>query len=270
MSFKTLAVALLLIAFCQSTQAAQLQVRTNGATSDTTKSAATKSAISLPPEKAAPVRVPRLEKPPVVDGNLSDEEWKNATLLKDFYQTHPGDNIAPSKRTEVLLGYDSTHFYIAFRAYDEPGKVRATIAKRDAVFDDDWVGIWLDTFNDGRRAYELIFNPLGVQADAIFTEGINEDFSIDIVHESKGVLLQDGYTVEIAIPFKSLRYEAGKGKKWGLQLMRTIKRLNNEQSTWMPVSRDNSSLLGQQGYVTGLEGISTERTIELIPSLTIS
>jgi hypothetical protein len=84
------------------------------------------------------------------------------------------------------------------------------------------------------------------------------------------VLLEDGYTVEVAIPFKSLRYEAGKDKKWGLHLLRTIKRLNNEQSTWMPISRDDSSLLGQEGHVTGLEGISTERTIELIPSLTIS
>jgi hypothetical protein len=231
---------------------------------------AARLAALLTPEKVQPMRLVRFDTAPVIDGKMDEEIWKSATVFKDFIQYRPVDLVAPSQATEVRIGYDSRFLYVAFRAYDEPGKVRATIAKRDAVFDDDWVGIWLDTFNDGRRAYELIFNPFGVQADAIFTEGINEDFSVDIVHESKGVLLEDGYTVEVAIPFKSLRYEAGKDKKWGLHLLRTIKRLNNEQSSWMPISRDNSSLLGQEGHVTGLEGLSTERTIELIPSLTIS
>ncbi|MDT5269696.1 MAG: hypothetical protein QOH49_1882 [Acidobacteriota bacterium] len=231
---------------------------------------AARLAALLTPEKMQPTQLVRFDKAPVIDGKLDEEIWKTAAVFKDFVQFRPVDLVAPSQATEVRIGYDSRFLYVGFRAYDEPGKVRATIAKRDAVFDDDWVGIWLDTFNDGRRAYELIFNPLGVQADAIFTEGVNEDFSVDIVHESKGVLLEDGYTVEVAIPFKSLRYEAGKDKRWGLHLLRTIKRLNNEQSTWMPISRDNSSLLGQEGHVTGLEGLSTERTIELIPSLTIS
>jgi len=231
---------------------------------------AARLAALLTPDKVQPTRLVRFDKAPVIDGKLDEEVWKTAAVFKDFVQFRPVDLVAPSQPTEVRIGYDSKFLYVGFRAYDEPGKVRATIAKRDAVFEDDWVGIWLDTFNDGRRAYELIFNPLGVQADAIFTEGINEDFSVDIVHESKGVLLPDGYSVEVAIPFKSLRYEAGKDKKWGVQIMRTIKRLNNEQSTWTPVSRDNSSLLGQSGHVTGLEGISTERTVELIPSLTVS
>ncbi|MDT5293481.1 MAG: hypothetical protein QOJ76_361, partial [Acidobacteriota bacterium] len=231
---------------------------------------AARLAALLTPEKMTPAGLTRFDKAPVIDGKLDDEVWKNAAVFKDFIQTRPGDLTAPSQPTEVRVGYDSKFLYVGFHAFDEAGKVRATIAKRDAIFDDDWVGVWLDTFNDGRRAYELIFNPLGVQADAIFTEGVSEDFSVDIVMESKGMVTQDGYTVEVAIPFKSLRYEAGKDKKWGLHLIRTIKHYNNEQSSWMPISRDNSSLLGQEGHITGLEGISTERTIEIIPSLTIS
>jgi hypothetical protein len=227
-------------------------------------------AAYLTPEKQNPVRVAKLDKAPVIDGKLDDEAWKSATVFKDFVQWRPVDLVAPSKPTEALIGYDPKFLYIAFRAFDEPGKVRSTIAKRDAVFDDDWVGVFLDTFNDGRRSYELIFNPLGVQADAIFTEGVSEDFSVDIVMESKGSITDDGFVVEIAIPFKSLRYSAGKDKLWGLHLLRTIKRFNNEQSTWMPISKDNSSLLGQEGKITGLEGISAERTLEIIPSLTIS
>jgi hypothetical protein len=231
---------------------------------------AAKLAALRTPEKVNPVRITRFDKSPVIDGKLDDEVWKTAAVFKDFIQNRPGELTAPSQPTEAYIGYDSKFLYVAFHAHDEAGKVRATVAKRDAVFDDDWVGVWLDTFNDGRRAYELIFNPLGVQADAIFTEGVNEDFSVDIVMESKGVLTQDGYTVEIAIPFKSLRYTAGKDKLWGLHFLRTIKRVNNEQSSWMPLTRDNSSLLGQEGHITGLEGISTERTIEIIPSLTVS
>src|SRR5262249_20404104 len=151
--------------------------------------------------------------------------------------------------SEVLLGYDAKHLYIAYRAVDEPSKVRATVAKRDQIWDDDYVGIFLDTFNDRRRAYALFFNPLGVQADGIFTEGGGEDYSIDIVMESKGVVTENGYTVEIAIPFKSLRYEAGREKLWNAHFFRRIKRLDNELDSWMPVSRDKSGSLNQAGQL---------------------
>lgn len=224
---------------------------------------------ALPPEKANPVRLVKFAKPPVIDGNISDDVWKSAVVLKDFYQIHPGDNIAPSKPTEVFLGYDERFLYIAFHCYDEPDKVRANIAKRDNVFNDDYVGILFDTFNDQRKAYEFDFNPLGVQADGIWTNG-NEDFSLDVVLESKGMLTTDGYTIEVAIPFKSIRYNSGKDTLWGVHFWRRIKRFNNELDMWMPISRDNSSWLAQAGHLTGFEGISTERTLELIPSLTIS
>ncbi|MGI8836100.1 MAG: sugar-binding protein [Pyrinomonadaceae bacterium] len=147
---------------------------------------------ALTPEKANPVRLPIFAKPPVIDGKLDDEVWKNAVVLKDFYQTQPGDNIAPSKPTEVMLGRDERFLYVAFHCFDEPDKVRANISKRDNIFNDDYVGILFDTFNDKRKAYEFDFNPLGIQADGIWTEGMGEDFSLDIVHESKGILTSDG------------------------------------------------------------------------------
>ncbi len=224
----------------------------------------------LPPEKAHPIKMPKFDKPPVIDGKLDDEIWKQAVVLKDFYQVQPGDNIAPSKPTEVMLGYDTKFLYVAFHCFDEPDKVRANIPKRDNIFADDYVGILFDTFNDGRKAYEFDFNPLGVQADGIWTDGQNEDFNPDIVMESKGILTSDGWTVEVAIPFKSLRYVAGKDKLWGAHFWRRIKRFNNELSMWMPINRDISSWLAQEGHLTGMDGISTERTLELIPSLTLS
>jgi Domain of unknown function (DUF5916)/Carbohydrate family 9 binding domain-like len=229
-----------------------------------------KRTVVIPPEKAKPIVVPRFDKPPVIDGKLDDEVWKQAVVLRDFLQTSPGDNIAPSKPTEMMIGYDARTFYMAFHCYDEPDKIRATVAKRDAVFDEDNVRVFLDTFNDQRRAYVLGFNPLGVQQDGIMTEGSGTDFSVDIVMESKGVITSDGWTLEVAIPFKSLRYEAGKGKLWGFHAWRNIDRFNDEIDSWMPNSRDISSQLSQEGHLTGLEGISTERTLEVIPSLTVS
>jgi hypothetical protein len=224
----------------------------------------------LPPEKRQPVRLQRFDEPPVIDGRLDEAVWRRAPALKDFNQTYPGDNIAPSKPTEVYLGYDANTLYVAFRAHDDAGKVRANVAKRDNIFSDDFVGIYLDTFNDQRKAYELFFNPLGIQADGILTEGGGEDLSVDVVMESKGVVTDDGYVVEVAIPFKSLRYEAGADKLWGLQAIRVIKRFNGEQDTWMPLDRERSGFLNQAGRLTGLEGLAGTRTLELIPSLTIS
>jgi hypothetical protein len=228
--------------------------------------------VALPPEKSQPVRIIKFDRTPVIDGRLDDEIWKSAAVFKDFYQTSPGDNNAPSKPTEVMIGYDARTLYLGFHCFDEPDKVRATVAKRDDVLNgtEDSIRVLLDTFNDQRKAYVLAFNPFGVQMDGVRTEGLNVDFSVDIVMESKGTLTEDGYTVEVAVPFKSLRYEAGKGKLWGLQIFRVIQRFNAEQDSWMPISRDINGLLNQAGHITGLEGISTERTLELIPSLTVS
>ncbi|HEX8638026.1 MAG TPA: DUF5916 domain-containing protein, partial [Pyrinomonadaceae bacterium] len=226
--------------------------------------------INLPPEKLAPVKVVKFPASPVIDGKLDDEVWKSAQVLKDFYQTSPGDNIAPSKPTEAMIGYDEKHLYIAFRCFDEKDKIRATLAKRDAVTGEDNVRVWLDTYDDRRRAYVLGFNPFGIQQDGIFTEGRGADFSVDIVMESKGVVEEWGWTVEVKIPFKSLRYTAGKGKMWGFNVARNIDRLNDEFDSWMPDDRDVSGMLIKHGRITGLDEIKYERTLEIVPSITIA
>lgn len=256
MKLALLSVGLLLV--CLSAVVAQTEVKTG------------KAALALPPEKSNPVKPTLFAAPPVIDGKLDDEVWKGAVVLKDFYQIQPGDNLIPQNRTEVRLGYDPRFLYIAFHCFDDPTKVRANIPKRDNVWDDDYVGILFDTFNDQRRAYEFDFNPLGVQADGIWTEGQGEDMSLDLVLESKGILTEDGYTIEVALPFKSLRYVAGKDKLWGMHFWRRTKRFNNELDMWIPMDRDKNSWLAQAGHLTGLEGLSTERTLELIPSLTVS
>jgi Domain of unknown function (DUF5916)/Carbohydrate family 9 binding domain-like len=232
--------------------------------------ATAKGSFVLPAEKSKPIIIPKFDKAPVIDGKLDEEIWQKAVVLRDFYQIQPGDNTPPSRPTEVLLGFDPKFLYIAFKATDEPDKVRATVAKRDNIFQDDYVGFYLDTFNDKRKAFEVFFNPLGIQGDGVLTEGRGEDFSVDLLMESKGIVHETGFNVEIAIPFKSLRFEAGQGKLWGAHFFRRIKRFENELDSWMPFSRSIDSNLSQAGHLTGLEGISVERTIELIPSLTVS
>jgi hypothetical protein len=263
--------------FAQTDQAAGTQTRVSPSASSTptpspsaSNSPPPNTRIAVPPEKAKPLRIPRLDTPPTIDGKLNEDVWKQAVVLKDFYQINPGDNIAPSKPTDVFIGYDSRFLYIGVHAFDDPTKVRASVARRDNVFGEDNVRVFLDTFNDQRKAYVLGWNPLGVQQDGIYTEDGNTDYSVDIVMESKGELTADGWTLEVAIPFKSLRYEAGKDKLWGFHVWRNIDRFNDEMDSWVPMNRDVAGTLTKEAHLTGLEGISTERTLELIPSLTLS
>ena len=232
--------------------------------------AAKKSGIDLPPEKANPVTIPKISAPPTIDGHVDAEEWKTAAVFKDYYQTGPGDNIAPSKPTESYMMYDEKNLYVAFKCWDEKDKIRATVAKRDEIFSEDNVRMWLDTYDDHRRAYVLGFNPLGIQQDGIFTEGRGADFSVDIIMESKGVIEDWGWSVEVKIPFKSLRYSAGKGKMWGFNTARNIDRLNDEFDQWLPDDRNISGFLIKHGKITGLDEIKYERTLEIVPSITVS
>jgi hypothetical protein len=223
-------------------------------------------------EKKKPFNVPKFSASPVIDGKLDDEMWKTAVKLVGFSQFQPGDGGEPSKQTVVYLGYDEKHLYIGIKALDDPDKVRATVAQRDQIFNEDNVRILLDTFNDQRRGYLLGVNPLGIQADGIYTEGNNNgndtDMNVDVLWESKGAMLEDGWSAEAKVPFKSLRYTAGKGKLWGIHVLRKITRFNNEQDSWMPINRNINGLLIQAGKMTGLDDIKAEKTLEFVPTLT--
>ncbi|MDQ4121351.1 MAG: carbohydrate binding family 9 domain-containing protein [Acidobacteriota bacterium] len=220
--------------------------------------------------KDAPVHIPRFNSSPTIDGKLDDAVWQNAAVFGDFIQIQPGDNVAPTHPTEFMMAYDAKNLYMAFRVKQDRDKVRATVARRDNIFNDDYVLVYIDTFNDDRQAYVIFFNPLGIQADGTFTEGRGEDYSVDLLMESKGVLTEDGFTIEAAVPFKSLRYEAGKGKNWGLSIFRRVKYNNNEYNSWTPFNRSVTGYLNQSGSITGLEGISTTRQLEINPSFTLS
>jgi hypothetical protein len=152
-----------------------------------------------------------------VDGVLDDEIWKTAVRIPIEYEWQPGDNVKPPVETTSWVAFDDSHIYVAFDAKDpEPEKIRAHLDDRDQPFLDDTVGFFLNPFNDGRRGFQFRINPLGVQMDASNSDVTgDEDWSWDAIWESRGKINPDGYVVEVAIPFSSLRFRGLPGRRPG-------------------------------------------------------
>ncbi len=162
-----------------------------------------------------------------------------------------------------------------------PDGVQATLADRDRIDADDHVQFFLSTFNDGRQAFVFAVNPLGVQMDGSLVEGLRSgggfgglavgreevDRSPDFVFESRGALHDDGYVVEVRIPFKSLRYQSGAEQRWGLHVTRVSPRAGLEDS-WAPARRDGASFLSQAGCLEGLHDLRRGLVLDLNPVAT--
>jgi hypothetical protein len=215
------------------------------------------------------VHIPRVASPPRLEDFLTMEPapaWKDKLArVEGLRQRVPTDGAPISQRTEVYLGYDDKNFYAIFVCFDrEPRKIRARLSRREDVLDDDTVEIMLDTFHDHRRAYAFIANPLGVQLDALWTEGQDFDPSFDTVWNSAGKVTDQGFVVWFAIPFRSLRFASGDPQTWGILLNREIPR-SSEDAFWPPYSSRIQGRLNQEGTATGIEKISPGRNIQLIP-----
>jgi len=206
-----------------------------------------------------------------VDGKLDEAAWQVPPTFTLDYETYPGDNVAPPVRTEVWITYDAHDLYVGVRAHDpEPAKIRAHLRDRDNAFQDDFVGVVLDTFNDERRAFELFVNPLGVQMDLSQSDVTgNEDESWDTLWDSSGRLTGEGYEVEMAIPFSSLRFARGSGPKtWGIDSVRIWPRDQRVRIGLNALPRGRNCYLCYTAKLHGFEGITPGRNIELDPTLT--
>lgn len=217
-----------------------------------------------------PHPVPRVTSKVKIDGILDEEAWEKALVMELKYEVRPGENIEPPVKTEFLLVYSHSHLYAAFRAYDPiPSSISAHIRERDNIGGDDWVAISLDTFNDQRRAYSFICNPLGVQADEYASaEGGGEAW--DAIWNSAGRITSEGYVVEMAIPFSSLLFQRKRGKQdqvWGIDAVRSYPRHVRHLVSLFPWDRSNNCYMCQAEKIIGFTGAAPGKSIELDPTL---
>src|SRR5712664_3163026 len=230
-----------------------------------TRVSAQASPLPAPDTAKIPLsRIPRVHRAPKLEDFLENQPREAELAVTDFRQNSPGDGTPATEPTTAYLSYDDKNLYVVFVCQDESGTVRVHLSRREGSDQDDGVGVLLDTFRDFHRAYFFFSNPLGVQTDAIYTEGQGYDLSFDTLWGSSGRVTKDGYVVFFAIPFKSLRFSHGPEQTWGVALYRTILR-KSEYDYWPYVTQRVEGLTQQFAPVGGIENVSPGRNIQLIP-----
>lgn len=219
-------------------------------------------------QAGTPFRVPETGKKIKIDGNLDDSAWAEALKLELKYEVEPGENIDPPVKTEGFLIYGGDHLYVAFRAHDpNPSRIRARFTDRDNIWEDDYVGIVLDTFNDSRRTYNFYCNPFGIQAEKVINIQRRE-IPWDAIWNSAGKVTPGGYIVEMAIPFSSMRFQRDRQDQvWGIDLVRSYPRTLSHQIGLFPRNRDNNCYMCQANKIIGFKGAKPGKQIELDPTL---
>ena len=220
-----------------------------------------------PVQTTATVSIYKTDTPPVIDGKLDDAVWQKANRFDNFITFKPDFGKPTSEKTAVLVTYDRKNIYFAFDCQDsEPGKIKASIAKRDGIDMDDWIGVVLDTFGDQQGGYLFEVNPLGIQLDGKINSDGNGDASFDTIWQSKGCIHSQGYSAEIAVPFKSLRYPFKKKLTMGLLISRYIGR-KSEQTSFPELNPEGGAIMTQAQKIE-LVDVKFERPLEIIPALT--
>lgn len=216
------------------------------------------------------ISIPRISGSPNIDGSLSEKEWKKAAKIQEFYTFRPVDGQIASERTSVLLMYNSESLFLAFICFDpEPDKIRSTVCRRDEIFEDDYVGFFLDTFNDKRFAYQFGINPHGIQSDGFYVESVGEDLNPDFIYYSEGKRFARGYLLEIEIPFKSLRFPDSPEQTWGFGAIRRISHLDKDL-IWPAISRNQPNITAQFGQLTGIKYINSGHNVEILPEFSVN
>jgi hypothetical protein len=212
----------------------------------------------------------RTDSPPVIDGKLDDLVWQEAPSVSDFKTWLPDYEKDMSEKTIVYMAYDSENLYFGFKCFDrQPQKIKATVAKRDTIQNDDWISVSLDTFNNQQSGYSFYINPLGIQADSFFTATVLDDYSQDYVIYSSGRINEEGYAVELQIPFKSLRFANKKTIEMGVIFERQITR-RSERGTYPALKPERGLAFITQLKPLVLHDIKHYQLLEIIPAATFN
>jgi uncharacterized protein DUF5916/cellulose/xylan binding protein with CBM9 domain len=206
--------------------------------------------------------------PIVVDGSLDDEAWRGAQAADGFVQAEPHEGDAATEVTEVRLAFDRDALYIAVacRDSDPSGLIINDIRKDFATGEQDSFEVILDTFADRRNGFVFVINPAGAKSDTqIANEGRDVNTSWDGVWSVATRRDAAGWSAEIRIPFKTLRFDRGADRVWGVNFSRRIRR-KNEIDYWSPVPRVyNLYRTGLAGTLGGLPDASQGRNLRIKP-----
>lgn len=202
-----------------------------------------------------------------IDGEVKEQAWNTATsIATDFIMFEPdnGKPISKDKNTEVKVLYDNDAIYISAILYDnQPEKIQKEITNRDVFGVSDHFSVSINGFNDGQQDFRFFVSAANVQMDCLATEQ-TEDFSWDAIWESKALITDFGWIVEMKIPYAALRFSNGKEQIWGLNFMREIKR-NVQKYTWNHVDTKIGSIITQAGTLVGIEDIKPPTRLFFIP-----
>ena len=212
----------------------------------------------LSAQESPVLTIQRAPGPIAVDGDLSDAGWKGIAPIDVWFETNPGDNVTPNVRNVGYLVYDDKAFYAGFEFDDpEPRAIRAPLGDRDNVPSfTDYGGVILDTRNDRKSAILFLANPRGIQYDAVSDDvNGNEDSSPDFFWEAKGKISERGWTLEIRIPFTSLRYGERDPKAWSVMLYRNRPREFRYQMFSTRLPRGGNCFICRSNSLVGLSGL---------------
>ncbi len=233
------------------------------------------SLLAALPLWAAELEIPHTRQQVRIDGQLDDPVWQQALHLQLDYETRPGENTPAPEKTDFWVAEDGQRLLLAFHAHDSnPEAIVAHLHDRDEFWEDDFVGVLLDTFNDERRAYQFFVNPLGVQAEATLddTRRNSDDPSWNALWDSAARRVEDGYVVEMAIPFSSINMPRPQGQPltWGMEAIRYLPRAQVHRLSIQPVDRNRNCQVCQFAKFTGFREIEQGLDLELTPTITVA
>ena len=214
------------------------------------------------------IRIARTSGRIEIDGQLGDEGWQGAQPIGKWYEVNPGDNLEPKVRSVGYLAYDDRFLYAAFEFDDpDPASIRAPFADHDNISGNytDYGGVILDTRNDGHSAMLLLATPRGVQYDASTDDASNEDNSPDYFWDSAGRITERGWTLEIRVPFSSLRYKSGDPQTWGIMLYRNYPRDFRYQMLSARLPRGGNCFICRSNPLVGLQGLPSGGHVVVAP-----
>lgn len=214
------------------------------------------------------IRAVRASTPPVIDGKLDEAVWQEAAVIDDLRQIRPGDRTPGSERTLVYVLYDKDAIYIAARMWDSeaPEKINRNVLKQGAGLpDDDRLAVIIDPFNSRRRGYRFEVNANGVRNDMLY-QGTKAQIEWTVIWDAAGDVQEDGWTAEMAIPFKTLPFDPNI-ESWGFNVSRAIRR-RGEEMVW--VSRNRTWNPTIVGVLHGMRDLDQGVGLDVVPSYSVT